>query len=419
MMLKVLFVQGGLPAYFKFILNKLNEVNGLEVIEIIPAGRGSTLGAGVQVDKNGANFKIIELEEYKTWYGKSFFRNFEQTVYATGATVILLGWPYMMFLAFNLAMVRRLKKKGIKIIHRDIPFNTPAFGKTISYYRQNQNRQEGMAQQKNSLFGLIIFMFLTRVRKIYLKLADAHIYYTDDSRAIIGSYGINQEKIFVSANSPDTDLLLGTYERIKNEVLLLPPNRYRLIHVGRLVKWKRVDLILQAMALLKPEFPELELLVAGFGPEEENLKIQASILGLNDSVKFLGGIYEPAILGRYLHESSIYVLAGMGGLSINDAMCFGKPVICSEADGTEKRLVRDDFNGYYFRNGDGPDLAVKLRKLLADPAKTALFGQRSLEIIRNEVNIHTVINEYVSAFTYVTAGAYSLTQKKFLTNHSS
>ncbi len=408
MMLKVLFVQGGLPAYFKFILNKLNEVNGLEVIEIIPAGRGSTLGAGVQVDKNGANFKIIELEEYKTWYGKSFFRNFEQTVYATGATAILLGWPYMMFLAFNLAMVRRLKKKGIKIIHRDIPFNTPAFGKTISYYRQNQNRQEGMAQQKNSLFGLIIFMFLTRVRKIYLKLADAHIYYTDDSRAIIGSYGINQEKIFVSANSPDTDLLLGTYERIKNEVLLLPPNRYRLIHVGRLVKWKRVDLILQAMALLKPEFPELELLVAGFGPEEENLKIQASILGLNDSVKFLGGIYEPAILGRYLHESSIYVLAGMGGLSINDAMCFGKPVICSEADGTEKRLVRDDFNGYYFKSDDANSLALKIRKLLSNPDHVELFGKRSYLIIENEVNIHTVIKEYVNAFNFVTKNEYLL-----------
>lgn len=408
MMLKVLFVQGGLPAYFKFILNKLNEVNELEVIEIIPAGKGSTLGAGVQVDKMGANFKIIELEEYTTWYGKSFFRNFEHTVYATGATVILLGWPYMMFFAFNLALVRRLKKKGIKIIHRDIPFNTPAFGKTISYYRQNQNRQEGMAEQKNTLFGLIIFMLLTRVRKIYLRLADAHIYYTDQSREIIGSYGINQEKIFVSANSPDTDLLLDTYDKIKKEALLLPMNRFRLIHVGRLVKWKRVDLILQAMALLKPKFPELELLVAGFGPEEENLKIQARELGLDKSTVFLGGIYNPDSLGKYLNESAIYVLAGMGGLSINDAMCFGKPVICSEADGTEKRLVKAGYNGYYFKNGDVASLVERISLLLSDPAQVKVFGERSLEIIKNEVNIHTVIKEYVNAFNFVTKNEYLL-----------
>lgn len=411
-MLKVLFVQGGLPAYFKFILNRLNEVGGLEVIEIIPSGKGSTLGAGVQVDTKGASFKIVELEEYKAWYGKSFFRNFEQTVYDTGAQVVLLGWPYMMFFAFNPLLVRRLKRRGIKIIHRDIPFNTPAFGKTVSYYRQNLNRQEGMAAPRNSFLGLLTFMLLTRVRKIYLKLADAHIYYTDDSRQIIGSYGVAPEKIFVSANSPDTDMLLGTYDRIKDAEKLLPENPFRLIHVGRLVKWKRVDLILEAMVSLKKDFPRLELIIAGFGPEEEALKLQAQELGLKDAVKFLGGIYEPALLGRYLNESAIYVLAGMGGLSINDAMCFGKPVVCSEADGTEKRLVRDDFNGYYFNNGDAADLAAKLSKLLADPAKTAQFGQRSLEIIRLEVNIHTVISEYVSAFSYVTNGAYKLTKNE-------
>lgn len=408
-MLKVLFVQGGLPAYFKFILNKLNEVKGLEVIEIIPDGKGATLGAGVKVDTSGAEFKIIALEEYTTWYGKSFFKNFEQTIYDSGAQVILLGWPYMMFFAFHWGLVQRLKKKGIKIIHRDIPFNTPAFGKTISYYRQRLNRQESMTDQPNSLLGLLVFMALTRVRKIYLMLSDAHIYYTDESRQIIGSYGVDQKKIFVAANSPDTDMLLDTYNKIKTAERLLPENSFRLIHVGRLVKWKRVDLILTAMAGLKIKFPEIELVIAGFGPEETNLKEQVKELGLEKHVNFLGGIYEPALLGRYLNESAIYVLAGMGGLSINDAMCFAKPVICSEADGTEKRLVRNDFNGYYFKNGDEISLSQQIEKLLSDPEQIRLFGIRSLNIIKNEVNIHTVIREYINAFNFVMNNEYLLT----------
>ena len=138
----------------------------------------------------------------------------------------------------------------------------------------------------------------------------------------------------------------------------------------------------------------------GFGPEEENLRQQAARLGAAGRVKFTGGIYEEEKLGQYLHESAVYVLAGMGGLSINDAMCFGKPVICSEADGTEKRLVREDFNGKYFRGGNAEDLAEKIGFLLSDPARLRLFGENSLKIIREELNIHTVLGEYRKAFRY-------------------
>jgi len=409
MMLKVLFVQGGLPAYFKFILNRMNGIPGLEIMEIIPSGKGSTLGAGVKEDGANVSFKIYRLEEYKAWYGKSFFKNFEATVLEADPAIIVLGWPYMMHFAFNPVLYFRMKSKGIKIIHRDIPFNTPVFGKTIQYYRQNLNRQENMEGEPGSFTGLMAFMALTLIRSIYFRMADAHLYYTDESREIIGSYGIAQNTIFVSANSPDTDMLLGVNEKIQLEPRLLPINQFRLIHIGRLVKWKRVDLILTAMSQLKNDFPSIELLIAGFGPDEDALKDQVKSLGLEKAVKFLGGIYEPDLLGRYLNESAIYILAGMGGLSINDAMCFAKPVICSEADGTEKRLVREGFNGYYFKNGDATELAKKIRILFSDPEKIKLFGFRSHEIIKNEINIHTVIDQYISAFNFATNNAYLLT----------
>jgi len=414
MMLKVLFVQGGLPAYFKFILNRMNGIPGLEIMEIIPSGKGSTLGAGVKEDGANVSFKIYRLEEYKAWYGKSFFKNFEATVLEADPAIIVLGWPYMMHFAFNPVLYFRMKSKGIKIIHRDIPFNTPVFGKTIQYYRQNLNRQENMEGEPGSFTGLMAFMALTLIRSIYFRMADAHLYYTDESREIIGSYGIAQNTIFVSANSPDTDMLLGVNEKIQLEPRLLPINQFRLIHIGRihigrLVKWKRVDLILTAMSQLKSDFPSIELLIAGFGPDEDALKDQVKSLGLEKAVKFLGGIYEPDLLGRYLNESAIYILAGMGGLSINDAMCFAKPVICSEADGTEKRLVREGFNGYYFKNGDATELAKKIRILFSDPEKIKLFGFRSHEIIKNEINIHTVIDQYISAFNFATNNAYLLT----------
>ena len=92
------------------------------------------------------------------------------------------------------------------------------------------------------------------------------------------------------------------------------------------------------------------------------------------------------------------MLAGMGGLSINEAMCFGKPVICSVADGTEKRLVREGYNGYYFESGSVTSLVSTIEKMFLDPAQIQLMGQRSKEIIQQEINIHTVLGNYMEAF---------------------
>ena len=169
------------------------------------------------------------------------------------------------------------------------------------------------------------------------------------------------------------------------------------------MKWKRVDLIIEALKNLEGKYPEIELIVIGYGPAETELKAQTQLLGLESKVKFIGGIYETVELGRYLHSSSIYVLAGMGGLSINDAMCFEKPVICSMADGTEKRLVREGKNGYYFENGNAESLTEVLDLLLSDPAKVKKFSKESLRIIQQEINIHTVLDEYMRAFRAVLA----------------
>ena len=82
-------------------------------------------------------------------------------------------------------------------------------------------------------------------------------------------------------------------------------------------------------------------------------------------------------------------------------MCFAKPIVCSVADGTEKRLVREGENGYYFKNGDVDDLVRVLDLILAEPDRVKAFGRRSLEIIKNEINIRTVIEGYKNVFEYV------------------
>lgn len=392
----------GLPHYVIGIFDRMVSVYGIELILIKPSQKSNALGTGVKEENRSSLFRLIELDEYTTWYGKAFFKDLLPALRELQPDIVVMsGWPYFLQFALNPLFYIRFRKLGIKLICRDIPFNMSYWGRSWSYYFSGSNVTEDMNPANKNLKGYLSFLLITLLRKIYLPLADAHLNYFDEGKSITASYGVPQEKIFVTANSPDTDALLEAYGEVLRQPPVLPANPFRIIHVGRLVKWKKVDMLIRAVRDLQPRFPSIELVVVGYGPETENLRIQADTEGVADKVIFTGGVYDSVTLGRYLHSSSVYVLCGMGGLSINDAMCFARPVICSVADGTEKNLVREGYNGYYFDNTSQKSLNDTLTRLLSDPEKIKAFGANSLKIIKEQVNIHTVLKSYKDAFDYV------------------
>lgn len=400
--MRVCFVMPALPHYFKLILNKIVEGTDHEILMIKPAQKGQATGAAVKETTDNTLFRLIELEEYRTWYGKPFFKNLMPILQEFRPDVLVMTtWPYFFYLTINPFFYWKLRRMGVRLVARDIPFNYAVWGNVKEFYYSDKFLTENLQNKKKSWKGFVLFWVASFLRRLNLPLADAHINYIDEAYEIIGSYGVPSEKIFVISNSPDTDELLAAFETVKKQPTILPENPYRLIHVGRLVKWKRVDLMIEAVQKLRLKFPQIELVVVGFGPELEPLKEYAEKMGIADAVQFVGGVYDSVSLGQYLHESAVYVLGGMGGLSINDAMCFAKPIVCSVADGTEKRLVREGENGYYFKNGDANDLARVLELLLGDTERIKVFGKRSLDIIQNEINIHTVIEGYKNVFEFV------------------
>ncbi len=402
--MRICFVMAGLPHYFTLILNKMVSETGNEIILIKPSQTSSTVGAGVKEDVSNVQFKLIELSEFQTWYGKPFFNDLLPTLHEIKPDIVVMSaWPYFLRFILSPSFYFQFKKLGAKLICRDIPFNISYWGKSKAYYFSGKNITEDLGKNESKSWkGYIAFWLITILRRLYLPLADAHINYFDEARKITGSYGVPYEKIFIAANSPDTDKLLESFEEVKCQPLIMPENQYRFIHVGRLVKWKRVDMLIQTVKDLQATVPNIELVVVGFGPELENLKEIAVKLGVENHVNFVGGVYDSVTLGRYLYASSVYVLGGMGGLSINDAMCFAKPIICSVADGTEKRLVKEGYNGYYFDNTSQESLNGCMLRLITNQEAIHEFGLNSLKIIQEEVNIHTVIKEYQEAFQYVT-----------------
>ena len=397
--MKVMFLFQGLPHYYNYVLNRLERVEELDIINVIPKKLSAGIGAGVYQTRKDIEFKLYELEEYKPIYGGFFFKSFWRLMLREKPDIIVATEAHLRgFICDPLTFLIR-KFMNIKLILKTHPFRIPRYKDLRKIFKDELIKTTG---QNGLLRNLRYWRKIAcmPMRRFYYRFPHAYVCYLDEAFGIFGSYGVDRGKIFITRNSPDTDLLSDVCNKLLEENVNIKP--HRLIHVGRLVEWKRVDLLLSAVAKLKKQYQDVELIIIGDGPKMLEWKELSNLLGVQDHVQFVGGVYDAIQLGRYLMSSSIYVLAGMGGLSINEAMCFGLPVICSSCDGTEELLVKEDINGLFFKEGDADDLCKKIEYLFSNPDLRAKMGSKSRDIIRDDVNIHTVIDGYSRAFKYVT-----------------
>ncbi|MDL2230378.1 glycosyltransferase family 4 protein [Alistipes sp. OttesenSCG-928-L06] len=400
--MKVLFTFGGTTHYINRLLEILTE-KGIDVTAVIADGASAALGQCVKLSENEKKYKVVRTPELKSKRsGKPHFPALPDIVADEKPDIVVFGWPYFLDIYFEPRLLKTIRTVGAKLIVREIPYQVPPYRGSGAWFDKHPMVDENMNRLSRGLRFKINSAVLRRVRRYIYKRADGAINYHSSGPDIISTYGIPREKIFVTLNSTDTEALWIHRKAVEEAPPLLPPNPHRILHVGRLVKFKRFDLLFQATRNLIERYPDVELLIVGEGPELEKLRRQAAETGIADRVHFTGAVYDSLLLHRYMYESSVYVLAGMGGLSINDAMACGLPVICSAAcDGTHVDLIEPGCNGYVFREGHADSLTDKLAAVFADDDKRRLMGQHAYETIRNRINLDTVSDRFIAAFNAV------------------
>lgn len=144
-------------------------------------------------------------------------------------------------------------------------------------------------------------------------------------------------------------------------------------YVGRLRKYKRVDLILRAFAQLNA--PAARLDIAGAGDAREGLERLAQSLDLGGRVRFLGRISEDEkvdLMQRAWALTFTSPKEGWGITNLEAAAC-GTPVIASNSPGI-RESVRDGQTGYLVPHGDVPALAAAMARLVTTPSLVQALG---------------------------------------------
>lgn len=183
------------------------------------------------------------------------------------------------------------------------------------------------------------------------------------------------QKIFNAYHGPAVEDVAETQGEARAKLDLRSDKRY-LLTICRLMVWKRVDGIIEALKGL-PE--DVELLVAGDGDMEHEWRALAKERGLEFRVHFLGNVPH-AQIPLYIRAADVFVLnSEYEGLShtLLEVQALGTPMVASGVCGNPE-VVEDGVTGLSVDPQDPETLRIALQRLLDDPALGQTFVDNAL-----------------------------------------
>jgi glycosyltransferase involved in cell wall biosynthesis len=209
-------------------------------------------------------------------------------------------------------------------------------------------------------------------------------------KTIITAWGISPEKITVVYNSIE----LPEYK--------IGPQRAEgvIVSASRLVPWKGVGELIDAVGSVRSTVPNASLLIVGDGPEKE-LLMEKGVKVLGEHVSFAGNRTHEETL-EALRSAGVFVLnSSYEGLShvLIEACMLGCAIVATTAGGNPE-IISDGENGLLVQVSDTNALAAAITKLLQDEGlrnrlrenAKATSARFSLEKMLTETNaiLHSV-----------------------------
>lgn len=183
---------------------------------------------------------------------------------------------------------------------------------------------------------------------------------------LVRNYGVSAEKvqrIYNAYHGPLAESVRETPAQARDALGLREGRRY-LLTICRLMVWKRVDGIIEALKGLPDD---VHLLVAGDGDMQGAWEALAQRLGLAERVSFLGSVPH-AKIPLYIRAAEVFVLnSEYEGLShtLLEALNLGTPIVTSDVGGNPEVVVEGE-NGFLVDPRDTHELRDKIERLLAD-----------------------------------------------------
>jgi len=223
-----------------------------------------------------------------------------------------------------------------------------------------------------------------------LKKADRLVATSRQSAIEARREGFSDRQIIMIPNGVDTERFKPSGGPVQS--------RCRLVCVGRLVRVKGIDILIDAFAHLKREGICTRLDIVGAGPERAALSEKALDLGCAGDVIFHG---EVGNVENFLDTAGIFVQPSLAeGMSnvLLEAMACGLPVIATRT-GAATDIIRDGVNGLLVDAGSAGHIRDAVQKIMSDDALARLLGNNARTTVEDTCSIESVARKYMELYS--------------------
>jgi len=162
--------------------------------------------------------------------------------------------------------------------------------------------------------------------------------------------------------------------------------------------WKGHQDLLSALEILKPRFPEWQLLIIGDGPQRQALEQRVDALNMRDCVRFTGNVDN---VPEWLSALDLFTLPSYGDegvpQGIMQAMACGLAVVSTPV-GAINEAVQDGKTGIMTAPRNPRALADSLARLMGDPKLRADMGRAGLAYARANFGIDVMLDGMLGVF---------------------
>jgi glycosyltransferase involved in cell wall biosynthesis len=229
------------------------------------------------------------------------------------------------------------------------------------------------------------------------KRSDSIISYSSLGKRYFESIGIPSKKIFVAVNVVDTAKKLEVLTKIEDRSFvdqIRGDAQFVVLFVGAFTAQKKLDLLVNAFNTFQKKANNSKLILVGDGPEKSRIESLVRAEKISN-VQFTGRVFNG--VERYFLSSDTFVLPGLGGLAVSEALLYGVPVIASIGDGCEKDLIDSGVNGIIDEALNKDRLVSYLFDLYSNPDKLESFRSEATRTIREKHNIESYLGQVVAA----------------------
>jgi len=295
---------------------------------------------------------------------------------AIGSVGVCPGFPFALAAA----------DRDVTVLHEPNPlalvadFLTLGRGPLVVWFHSEVVRSQW---KYNLLYRPFLRRVLTRASRIVVsspRLAEYARELADfREKCVVIPFGIDPDRL---AATPDI-------QRRAEDIARRYPGR-RLLFVGRLVPYKGVDVLIDAMAHVNAT-----ALILGDGPLRDALQQRAGALGISNRVAFLGGLEDDEVVA-HLHACDAFVLPSLTrqetfGVVQLEAMACGRPVISTDLETGVPWVNQHERTGLIVRPGDSRALADACSRLLGEAALRQKYGAAGRARVESEFTVAAMV----------------------------